>query len=309
MDVIGRTIPTELRGRFFAFSSAAGAAGGLLGGFLTSAILDWTPGPGGYGICFLIAAVFTALSYLALGAVREPLVVTTAAPTTLATYLRRVPAFLRRDPAFAWFLAVRALAIVGATATAFYAVHGLRAYGATDRWVGVFTALLFSGQVVGTVTFGWLADRLGHRLVIVLGVTATAAANVLALLAPGLHVFSAVFALSGLQQAAATVSNLNVLMEFAPAAGERPTYVGLGNTLVAPVAFVAPLAAGAAADAWGFHAVFLAAIAFGLLALALLVARVRDPRLRDPASGAAGSESASRPGARPRPPGRPVADP
>ena len=62
------------------------------------------------------------------------------------------------------------------------------------------------------------------------------------------------------------------------APSEQPTYVGLGTTLVAPIAFAAPLAAGLLADAFGFLAVFfVAAVAVGV-AVALLVARVRDPR-------------------------------
>jgi len=54
--------------------------------------------------------------------------------------------------------------------------------------------------------------------------------------------------------------------------------VGLGTTLVAPIAFGAPLAAGLLADAFGFLAVFLVAAVAVSVALALLIGRVRDPR-------------------------------
>ena len=70
------------------------------------------------------------------------------------------------------------------------------------------------------------------------------------------------------------------MLEFAPVPEEQPTYIGLGTTLLAPIAFGAPLAAGLLADTLGFASVFaLAAIATGI-ALALLLARVRDPRAR-----------------------------
>ena len=69
-----------------------------------------------------------------------------------------------------------------------------------------------------------------------------------------------------------------MLLEFAPSVAERPTYLGLGLTTMAPVAFAAPLLAGLAADAWGFRTVFAIAGVFGLAALALLIGRVRDPR-------------------------------
>jgi MFS family permease len=116
--------------------------------------------------------------------------------------------------------------------------------------------------------------------VLIAGTLIGVAANVLALVAPSVGVFSAVFALSGIQMAAVSVSGLNVMLEFAPGAEERPTYIGLGTTLMAPVFFAAPLVAGVMADGLGFPWVFVAATAGGLLSLGLLVARVHDPRQR-----------------------------
>jgi hypothetical protein len=69
-----------------------------------------------------------------------------------------------------------------------------------------------------------------------------------------------------------------VLLEFAPTPSARPTYVGLGTTLLTPVAFGAPLVAGLTADAFGFPAVFAVATAGSLAGLGLLLARVREPR-------------------------------
>src|SRR5256885_1256558 len=93
-----------------------------------------------------------------------------------------------------------------------------------------------------------------------------------------LGAFGAVFVLTGVRGAAISISNLSVLLEFAPVPEERPTYVGLGTTLMAPVALGAPLAAGLLADAFGFATVFALAAAAGTVALALLVSLVRDPR-------------------------------
>src|SRR3989441_7106804 len=103
--------------------------------------------------------------------------------------------------------------------------------------------------MVGNAVLDWLADRRGHRLVMILGFGATLAGNVVAIAAPTLGVFGAVFVMMGIQIAAMNVSNLNVMLEFAPAPSEQPTYVGLGTTLVAPIAFGAPLAAGLPSDA------------------------------------------------------------
>src|SRR5207249_11107029 len=94
----------------------------------------------------------------------------------------------------------------------FYTVYALRAWEAPAAEAGVFTMLLFAGQIAGNVTLGWLADRLGHRLVIVAGVAATVGANALALGAPSLGAFGAVFVLRGLPRAAISRWRLGLLL-------------------------------------------------------------------------------------------------
>ncbi|MGH7277744.1 MAG: MFS transporter, partial [Candidatus Rokuibacteriota bacterium] len=277
MDIVGRTIPTEIRGRFFAFATVLGSAGGLLGGIVTAWVLASVPAPASYGYCFLGAAFFMTLSYVALLLVREP-PGRAQPPVDLKTHLLRVPALLRQDPNLTWFLAARGAMVVGTMAAGFYTVHALEHLGAPAWRVGVFTSVLLAGQTVGNVALGWLADRAGHRLVLIVGAAASVGGNVLALGAPSLDVFVAVFALVGMQFAAVNVSAMNVMLEFAPVVEERPTYIGLGNTAVAPLTFAAPLAGGLVAGGLGFPALFILAGLFGAAGLGLLLACVHDPR-------------------------------
>jgi MFS family permease len=119
---------------------------------------------------------------------------------------------------------------------------------------------------------------MGHRVVLLAGVIAGVVANAIALAATSPGVFGLVFVLAGVQTASATISGLNVLLEFAPAAEAQPTYVGLGHTSLAPMAVAAPIGAGAIADAVGFPAVFVIAALGGITATLVLALRVRDPR-------------------------------
>jgi MFS family permease len=278
MDIVARAVPVGLRGRFFAVSSLLGGAGGLLGSALTAWVLARMPAPDGYAVCFLMAALCMGLSYAALARVRESRAPTAAAASPLGVYLRRAGRILREDRNLAWFLLARALVFIGMMASGFYTVYALRYYAAPDWAVGVFTTALLAGQMGGNVALGALADRVGHLAPLGIGAGALLLANVGAWLAPSLEVFIAVFALQGLHLAAVNVSGLNVLLEFARDPAARPTYVGLGTTLLTPVAFGAPLVAGLMADAFGFPAVFAVAALGSLAGLVLLLARVREPR-------------------------------
>jgi MFS family permease len=97
MDVVGRAIPTRLRGRFFAGASVLGSMGGLLGTAATTEILRAFPPLTAYGVCFLVSAAFMALSFLGLAAVREPPAGAAPPATSLDSYLRRIPCLLRSD--------------------------------------------------------------------------------------------------------------------------------------------------------------------------------------------------------------------
>ena len=278
MDVVGRAIPTRLRGRFFALTSMFAGVAGLGAGLVTAWILAAVPAPRSYGLCFLVASGFLLLSYVALASVKEPPGPAGTPAASLARQLRRVPALLRANPNLAWFLTTRAFATVGGVAGGFYTVYAITVLG-TPAWrAGVFTTAIIVGKLAGDAVLGWVADRAGHRAVLIVGVAASVVGNAIALIAHSADALDLVFALVGVQFAAHNVSGLNVLLEFAPSVAERPTYIGLGLTAVAPIAFVAPLAAGLLADAVGFRAVFLGAALGGLAALTILVGVVRDPR-------------------------------
>ena len=280
MDIVGRAVPVGLRGRFFAVSSLLGGVGGLLGSLLTAWVLARLPAPRGYGVCFLLAALFMGLSYVALAQVREPRATAVEAAPPFGAYLRRVGRVLRADHNLGWYLLARGLGFIGTMASGFYTVYALRLFGAPDWAVGVFTTALVAGQMGGNLVLGTLADRSGHLLPLNIGMGALLLANVVAMTAPTLQVFTLVFLLQGVQLAAVNVSGLNVLLEFAPGPAARPTYIGLGTTLMTPVAFGAPLLAGLVADFFGFQAVFVAAGLGALGSAALLLGRVQEPRHR-----------------------------
>jgi len=277
LDVVAQAIPPALRGRFFGLWSSLAGVGGLLGSFGTAWILARVAPPAGYGWCFLVAAVFMGLSWVALVLVREGESPSVPEALPLRGFLRLVLGILKSDGNLAWFLVARACMGLAGMSSGFFTVHALRSLAAQDWQVGFFTSAFLAGQVVGNLALGWLADRVGHRAVLMSGLLATLGANVVALGADSLEIYSLTFALSGINQAAISVSAQTILLEFAKTAEERPTYVGLGNTALAPMLFGAPLLAGMMADTLGLPSVFALALVGALLGTALFAWRVRNP--------------------------------
>lgn len=280
-DLIARTLPTRLRGRFFGLASLAGTAGGLVGSLLTAWALAALPSSTAYGVCFIAATVFVGLSWIALALVREPRATAAPADADFWTHLGGVPALLRQDTNFSWYLVARVLTFGSVVGSGFFTVYALRVLRAPAADVGVFTALLLAGQVAGQVLLGWLGDRAGHRLVLVVAAAAATAMNLVALATGSLGVFTTVFALNGLFNAAIQVSAVNVVLEFAPTTQQNPTYVGIERTFLAPFGFALPLMGGVLIDAVGYGFVFWISAASSVASAAVLVVLVRDPRRRE----------------------------
>jgi MFS family permease len=277
-DLVARALPARLRGRFFGLANLVGTAGGLAGSAFTSWALAALPSSTAYGMCFLAATLFVGLSWIALIYVREPPATATPAHADFWTHLGSVPALLRRDTNFTRYLGARVLTFGAVIGSGFFTVYALRVLRAPEADVGLFTALMLAGQMAGQIALGWIADRAGHRLVLVIAACTATVMNVLALAAGSVNAFSLVFALNGLFNAAIQVSVLNVLLEFAPSPQQNPTYVGIEKTFLAPFGFALPLLGGVLIDVVGYAFVFWLSAVFGLASAAVLWLLVRDPR-------------------------------
>jgi predicted MFS family arabinose efflux permease len=99
---------------------------------------------------------------------------------------------------------------------------------------------------------------------------------VLAYLAPSLAVFYVIFALVGIINGAFWSVFLSFTLEFGNAL-DRPTYVGLINTLIAPSTLLAQLFGGWLADSFGFSTTFLVAAFFGAIVFVFTLFFVKEP--------------------------------
>ena len=283
-DLVARTLPARIRGRFFGLASLVGTAGGLVGTTLTSWALGTLTSSTAYGVCFLAATFFVGVSWIALAVVREPPPAPVAVETDFWTHLGGIPTLLRQDPSFSWYLVARVLTFGAVIGAGFFTVYALRVMRAPAADVGLFTGMLLAGQMAGQIALGWIADRAGHRIVILLAVVAATVMNVVALAAGSLDVFVVVFAFYGFFTAAIQVSAINLLFEFSPTTRQNPTYVGIERTFMAPFGFGLPLLGGLMVDALGYGFVFGLSAASSVASALVLLALVRDPRHRAPAN-------------------------
>ena len=231
-------------------------------------------------ICFGLAAVFIAISWVFLSLTREPPQPIPPASETafsMQRYLRGLPDILRADANFRRYMLSQMIISLSGMATGFLTVYAVGQWQLSQGEAGRFTSVMLIGQALCNLLFGWLADYHGHKRVLEIAVLMGILAALLALLAPTPLWFYGVFALLGGNTAGMILSGIMIVFEFAPPE-QRPTYIGLNNTLVGIVAGLAPMLGGWLVGSLGYGALFGASFAIGAVGLAILTWAVKEPR-------------------------------
>ncbi|MCA9909027.1 MAG: MFS transporter [Anaerolineae bacterium] len=277
-SMIAKIMPDDMRGRFYGAQSSMAQGMGVGGALLAGFLLERLDSPWDYAACFAVAALGMAISFGFLAQTRESEhEVEQPDRIGFLDVLRSARTILKRDANFRWFTIVRILAQVAMVAQSFFAIFALRRFGIQEDVIaGVMTTVLLVAQALSNPLLGWLGDRFGHRYAVIIGVVAAICSALFALFATGAGSFYFAFALSGVASGALWTTVLAMTAEFGTPA-ERPYYIGLSNTLVAPATLLIPVFTGWLVEQAGFASAFAFAAFGGVLALIVAYLRLRDP--------------------------------
>ena len=286
-DMIAKIIPVERRGRFFGITNFVGNATGILGAGSVGWVLANYEFPQGFLFAFTAAAVLVLLSWVFISLTREPPVQSSQPPVSQLDFLRSLPRVLRQDANFSRYLAFQILSAVSLMASGFLIVYAKETWNMPNAMAGGFIIALQIGQSVANLLFGFISDQKGHKLTLEACMLLGVASLGLAIVAGGPLWFYAVFFLRGMLLAGNMLSGMSIAMEFS-SVEDRPTYMGMANTLPGVAAAIAPLFGGWLASVAGYPLMFGLSAVVGLAGFALLRWFVRDPRFHGlpPVTGA-----------------------
>jgi MFS family permease len=278
-SMIGKVIPLERRGAFWGAQSAAANLLSAASAPLAGVILVKVAYPHNFALCFFLASFWMVISWVFLAMTREPereIPVQQKERPLGWSYFKTI---LRADGNFRLFILARFLTQFGVMATAFYTIYGVRHLGLDEVAAGGLYSVLTLSATVANPILGWLGDRWGHRLVFAGALLAVAGGALLAIAAPNANWLYPVFALAGIGHVGSWTIAMTMTVEFGTE-DDRPYYIGLTNTLIAPATLVAPFIGGWLADAVGFGATFTLAAVASIITVAILTLVIHDPQPR-----------------------------
>jgi MFS family permease len=282
-DMIAKIIPVDKRGRFLGISNFIGNGTGILGAMAVPFVLDRYTFPIGFVFSFAVAAALFFFSWVLLSLTREPAVISSKPSVSELDYLRSLPEVLRGDRNFRMYLLSQIIFSLSGMATGFLVVYTVQTWNLPDAQAGGFVIALQIGLTLANLFFGFLADRKGHKLSLEICWLLSVLSLFLAILAPSPLWFFPIFFLRGAVSAGTIISGISIVYEFT-GAENRPTYIGLANTIPGVAGSIAPLIGGWLAGALSYQAMFILSAIIGTISWVLLRFAVREPRKLNPSS-------------------------
>lgn len=275
-SLISKIIPPESRGTFF------GMQGGLVNLAISIAaigagyLLDEVDFPNNFAISFFIASVAFVASYFALSRSRELRDDAKVVSEEQPHFWEDAKRILKKDRNFNWFLVTRFLMMFATMGFGFYILLGLRRFEMDSITAGYLTAALTLTQTIANAGMGWLGDKIGHRTMLIVGAVAAVLSSIIAWYAPTIAWLYPAFILSGFGNVSVWTIGITFTVGFGSET-ERPTYIGLSNTLITPATVTAPILGGWLIDTYGFGSTFGLATIIGIIAAVVLIFVVKDP--------------------------------
>jgi Na+/melibiose symporter-like transporter len=288
-DIIAKSIPSGLRGRFFATIQFASALGAVGAGFAVRRMLG-PAGPGfplDFALLFTTVAVFLSISTYLCAITREPIRPVLEQPESLREIITQVKPFLRARPEFRALILVALLGAGMSWTTPFYIVYATRELTVPPQLAGIYIWAGVLGGAGASLIWGHCNDRFGPLSVIRGGCALVVTTPLTAVFLPlGLraiaplspaatsvlpYLLALVFLSGGATPGAFWMGITNYLFELADHQ-QRPRYIALLNFLSLPGALF-PLLIG-----WLLN--FLPyALVFGFIAASGLTASIFSRRM------------------------------
>ena len=280
LEVVGKTIPPNRRGEFFAYRFGLGGLASVGGSILVRWLLDANAPlafPYNFGLLSFLYFLFGSIALMTFSLVEEPPDAQVLPRAPLPDQLKSALSFFRADSCYSQFIGMQSALMVAGCATPFFAVYVQRQLGGPKEMVGVYLAVTVITNLAANVLFGRISLKVGNQRVMTLAILAGLGMSglVLALFlaAVPLHLSGQaasyllipVFILYGLRGTGIGVASNSLLLEIAPGSS-RSLYLGFYNTFIGLV-ILATGASGLVLSFLGFEGLIAVTIVAHLIAL------------------------------------------
>lgn len=286
--LLSKVIPVDVRGRLTGLRNfSAGLTAAAVAYYGGKYFIETNALGNGYASTFLVSFVLTSLGLATLLFVIEPEPPQVRAPSRLASRIKELPALLREDKAFTRFFLARSAAALGTIAVPFYIIYaGQRLDGSgqggvhlSGETIAVLSLTFLLSQTATNLLWGYIADKAGNRLGYILSVSTWLLATVALFAATDMWSLALVFGALGAGLGGFQITSQNLVMEFGTR-HDLPMRIAVSNTGLSLMMALGPLLGGLVSLGYDLTLVFVLAIVFKTVSIAVMLFFVDEPRNR-----------------------------
>jgi MFS family permease len=274
-EYVSYLVPPDRRGRFFGYRHALGGVGSMAAAGLAALLLDRVVHPWNFVACFALAAVALMVAYLLMLAVRFDWSSVDRQRNHTAPFWDSGLAMIRANRDFRAFVILRAVLAGGTMAMAFYVVHAKTRFGMSSASSSLLAIALMYVPALTGIWWGRMADSIGNRRAMMLGVLLAALSSAVLAAGPSLPVYVLGLVGVGSGQIMLFVLDGKWLLQIDEA--HQGAVISFFSLAMLPASVGLPVLAGVFASGLGMPALFAATAAAWLLGAALLAGYVREP--------------------------------
>lgn len=246
LEIVGKTIPDERRGEFFAWRLGLGGLAGIASSF----IVKWVLGPShpfkypqNYGVLVAAFFIISSLSLLFFNRIFELPDTKVKPRANFNVQIKNAWVAFKLDREYRKFLFSQSALSIGGCATPFFAWYTQNKLGSDPGMIGIYLAFLTGSNLISNYLYGRLSRKTNNtkvmKLCIIAGILMTGLVLALAILAQLTKLPSfviniwliPVFVLAGLRNSGVGISLNSLLLDISPPS-MRSLYVGFANTFL-----------------------------------------------------------------------------
>ena len=265
------------RGLFYGINQMIGGVIGFIASLAAARVLDINVFPHSYRTIFWLSFACSFISPFIIANFKEVEFPAQPKRRNVKAFINHTWNLIRTNKNLRRYVYTRQLLGLAAMGYAFFSIYAIERFGLPDRMFGIYTmAILLSQSLIGVV-WGAIGDRFGYKWVLSISGLIMLAQGIIALLAQQPFAFLIVSALIGFIYSAMYICHPNLIFEIAPPE-ETSLYIGLSNTLIAPVISLGPILGGLLVERYGYTQLFITICFVALGAFILATFLFKEPR-------------------------------
>ncbi len=275
-DFISKAIYKK-RGVYYGVNQALGGMIGFIASVVTTRILDTNGFPLNYRILFWISFASSFISPILIANFKEVAFPIQPEKKTIRSFGKHIINIIKGNQNLRRYIFSRQLIGLAAMGFSFYSVYSLKTFALSPSILGIYTMIIIISQSLSGILWGYLGDKLGYKVPMVVSTILIFIQGLIALFFHHPFSITIISAIIGIVYSAMFICHPNLIFEIAPPE-ETSLFIGLSNSLIAPIIGTAPILAGAIVEKLGYSRLFIAVSVAAAAAFALSAFAFKEPR-------------------------------